>query len=592
MIRALLGIFLLWAAASAGNHIQIIYPKAGQRLPLVDSTFIFGNTQPGAELKINGIRIPVHREGGFLAFLKIDPGNFVFRLVSVIDGDTARDSLSVAVGPPVSGESSPLIKSSLRPAGRTVLGKNDVFEFTLQADRKVQPYCRFSGMKRWSLMYRLADYDTASSVFGRLAESPDGAADYCLYYGCLPMLEAGDSSRVVLTLMAYSDSRPDTAVQTMLDSTDFFVVRLPEDQLRVLRVAERPRIVRVAPGKGYRLVNLPPGVRFLYSGETADFYRVRLAENISGFIRKADAVMEPIGSRPPHGEISSVRVDEFVNCIEISMNVGDRLPYDIKELVGGLELDLFGAVSNIDWIRFNCSSEFLKDLSWSQPQDGILRFQAQLSDPRLWGYSGRYEGNRFILRVRKKPGEFRKGRPLEGIKIAVDPGHSKDSGAIGPTGLAEKDANLWIAEKLSRYLEIKGATVFMTRKGNEDVPLMDRVDFAVANDVDLLVSIHNNALPDGINPFVNNGTSAYYYFPFSRPLAEKIHARIIAETHLPDHGLYYGNLALARISNFPAVLIECAFMMIPEQEAKLKEDKFQKTIAKAIGDGIIDYFSR
>ncbi len=592
MIRALLAIILLWAAASAENHIQIIYPKAGQILPLVDSTFIFGNTRPGAELKINGVQVPVHREGGFLAFLKIDPGDFVFRLVSVSDGDTAKDSLSVMVGPPAPSGSSLLVKSTLRPAGRTVLGKNDVFEFTLLASARSQPYCRFSGMKRWFLMYRLADDDTASSVFGQLAESPDGTADYCLYYGRLPMFEAGDSSRVVVALMTYSDSRPDTAIQTALDSTDFFVVSLPDDQLRVLRVIERPRIVRVAPDKGYRLVNMPPGVRFLYNGETPDFYRLRLAENISGFIRKTDVVMEPIGSRPPRGEISSVKVDEFVNCVEISMNVGDRLPYDIREREGGLELDLIGAVSNIDWIRFNCSSEFLKDLSWSQPQDGILRFQARLSEPKLWGYGGRYEGNRFILRIRKKPGEFRKGRPLEGIKIAVDPGHSKDNGAIGPTGLAEKDANLWIAEKLSRYLKTKGAVVFMTRKGNEDVPLLNRVDFALANDVDLLVSIHNNALPDGINPFVNNGTSAYYYFPFSRPLAEKIHARIIAETDLPDHGLYYGNLALARVSDFPAVLIECAFMMIPEQEAKLKKEKFQKAIAKAIGDGIIDYFSR
>ncbi len=592
MIRVILGIIFLYAAAYAGNYIQVIYPKAGQRLPLVDSTFIFGNTQPGAELKINGIRIPVHDEGGFLAFLKVDPGDFTFRLVSTVNDDTARESLNVTIGPPAPSTLAPIVKSSIKPTGRTVLDKDDVFEFTILAGKNGQPYCRFSEMKDWSLMYRVVSDDTSSNVFGMSAGLRNQARDYVAYYGCLPMNKAGDSSRVILAYMVYSDSNSNAAVQTMLDSTDFFVVPLPEYQLQVLKIIGRPRILRVAPDKGYRLVNVPPGVRLLYSGETPDFYRVRLAENNDGYIRKADAAMEPIGSRPPRGEVTNVKVDEYVDCVEIYMNVGDRLPYDIRECEGGIEFDLFGAVSNIDWIRFNCSGEFLKDLSWSQPQDGILRFRAQWSDPRLWGYSGRYEGNRFILRIKKKPGEFRKGRPLEGIKIVVDPGHSEDSGAIGPTGLAEKDANLWISKKLAEYLEMKGATVLMTRSGNENVALTDRVDFAVANDVDLLVSIHNNALPDGINPFVNNGTSAYYYFPFSRQLAEKIHARILHATNLPDHGLYYGNLALARISNFPAVLIECAFMMIPEQEAKLKQEKFQKSLAKAIGDGIIDYFSR
>jgi N-acetylmuramoyl-L-alanine amidase len=95
----------------------------------------------------------------------------------------------------------------------------------------------------------------------------------------------------------------------------------------------------------------------------------------------------------------------------------------------------------------------------------------------------------------------------------LDAGHSKDSGAVGPTGFAEKDANLLIARQLKSILESRGAEVLMTRTGNEDVPLVNRPDTILKENVDLSVSIHNNALPDGINPFKNNGTSAYYYFP-------------------------------------------------------------------------------
>jgi N-acetylmuramoyl-L-alanine amidase len=59
---------------------------------------------------------------------------------------------------------------------------------------------------------------------------------------------------------------------------------------------------------------------------------------------------------------------------------------------------------------------------------------------------------------------------------------------------------------------------------------------------------------------------------------------------LPDHGFYHGNLAVARPTQYPAVLVECAFMMIPEQEAALKTDEFRKQIAKGIVKGIKAFF--
>ena len=58
---------------------------------------------------------------------------------------------------------------------------------------------------------------------------------------------------------------------------------------------------------------------------------------------------------------------------------------------------------------------------------------------------------------------------LKGMKIVIDPGHSREPGALGPTGLEEADANLWISRELRNKLEKKGARVKMTRTGDEDV---------------------------------------------------------------------------------------------------------------------------
>ena len=136
-------------------------------------------------------------------------------------------------------------------------------------------------------------------------------------------------------------------------------------------------------------------------------------------------------------------------------------------------------------------------------------------------------------------------------------------------------------------LEKAGARVVLTRGATEEVSLTARPDIARAGGGELFVSIHNNALPDGTNPFAEpRGFSVYYYHPHSMALAGAVHQAFQKNIPLPDEGLRYGNLYVARMTEMPAILVECAYMIFPEQEEKLLEPDFQKNLAASIYEGI------
>ncbi len=79
-------------------------------------------------------------------------------------------------------------------------------------------------------------------------------------------------------------------------------------------------------------------------------------------------------------------------------------------------------------------------------------------------------------------------------KVVIDAGHGgNDPGAIGKSGLKEKDVNLDIAKRLSALLRAEGVQTVLTRSTDKFVPLSSRVSIANRSGADLFISIHSNA---------------------------------------------------------------------------------------------------
>jgi len=188
---------------------------------------------------------------------------------------------------------------------------------------------------------------------------------------------------------------------------------------------------------------------------------------------------------------------------------------------------------------------------------------------------------------------------LKGWKICIDPGHGgKDTGAIGPTGLHEKQVTLSISKLLADLLEKRGAQVILTRTTDTDltdphsppeVELEKRVDVAREHDANLFVSIHANARPTPIEGRTARGTYVYYYEPQSAALARDISNAVQAQIFEPKYSIVFRSFHVIREPDFPAVLIETVFISNPITEAKLERVGYQKKIAHGIFKGIVDY---
>ncbi|WP_240906272.1 N-acetylmuramoyl-L-alanine amidase [Thermomonas sp. HDW16] len=233
-------------------------------------------------------------------------------------------------------------------------------------------------------------------------------------------------------------------------------------------------------------------------------------------------------------------------------------------------------------------------------------------------------------------------RPMQsGVRplvIAIDAGHGgQDPGAHGLNGTREKDVTLSIARELARQINATpGMKAFLTRDTDVFIPLGQRARRASANKADIFLSIHadaaenRNARGSSVYVLSTRGASSQR----ARWLADKENAadviggervrtadntltsvlldltqsgnmkasedaaghvlgglKRVGNNHKPE--IERANFAVLRTSDkMPAMLVETAFISNPDEEKRLIDRDFQRTLATAILDGIDDYFSR
>ena len=225
------------------------------------------------------------------------------------------------------------------------------------------------------------------------------------------------------------------------------------------------------------------------------------------------------------------------------------------------------------------------------------------------------------------------------IIIALDPGHGgEDPGAVGPSGLREKDVVLAVALKLRERLQANpNIRVLMTRDADFFVPLQERVRKARRVQADLFVSVHADAfinrqargasvfaLSDGaatsaaarwmankenaadmvggvnvdaatkdanvLRALLDRSTTAQ--IKDSLKLGKEVLGQIGKVGKLHKVRVEQAGFAVLKAPDIPSILVETAFISNPEEEKKLRDPDYQDELADALASGIARYFAK
>ncbi|MDH4002869.1 MAG: N-acetylmuramoyl-L-alanine amidase [Xanthomonadales bacterium] len=221
------------------------------------------------------------------------------------------------------------------------------------------------------------------------------------------------------------------------------------------------------------------------------------------------------------------------------------------------------------------------------------------------------------------------------VVIAIDAGHGgEDPGATGKHRTREKDVVLAIARELKKSIDAKpGMKGVLIRDGDYYIPLRDRFEKARRHRADLFVSIHADAFKNrkvsGSSVFVLSSKGASSEFArrlaasenssdlvggvtlkgkddmlasvlldlsqsatmeASNAVADSVFGSLKALGKTHKNHVEHANFMVLKSPDVPSILVETAFISNPSEEKRLKDPAWQRRTARAITDGIQDYF--
>lgn len=565
--------------------ITVQFPQENMTVPVgAQNVYLFGKLHlKNATLEINGQNVSVHPNGTFIAYLPVEQGEFSFVLTARAEGGVYQAVRHITVpGEPIKNfeQKARFDAEQIYPSSPVWAIPGDVLNLFARGTPGADVKAELHGLKggknismketpRWPGMYR-------AKYLVRETEKPRTAK------------------------VTYRLRDPKTKTKANISAKERVKILDTEKPLLPAAIQEPGvKLRQMAVRQGSLYPHYHAFGNTLINGRDNGLFRLHLAEGQNAWLEEKKIKILPVSSYQNNTLFSlNAQTEELRTVVRWR---GDRqVPVSVNEFNNRLEVSFYHTPVFEESFSIDATSPVLDRIEWIQEPNGVIQFILYLKNAKeLWGHAYRYEGNDFILELKHRPKITpSKDKPLLGARILLDAGHSPHrkppyDGLVSPSGILEYEANLALAETLKPKLEAAGAVVIMTRQGQNHMTLSQRYETALQKNAHIFVSLHHNALPETSNPMAApRGYSVYYTYPHSFPLAESVYRSFNKRIPLPDNGLIANNvLFIPRISEIPSILVENAYMILPEQEELVMSDKGREMFADALYRGILHFYN-
>jgi N-acetylmuramoyl-L-alanine amidase len=337
---------------------------------------------------------------------------------------------------------------------------------------------------------------------------------------------------------------------------------------------------------------------------------------------------DPIEGTPPrlYVDIKNSTIDRNLNLPPIENGLLERIRFARNTLdTVRVVLDIV-SFKNYKVFALYDPFRIVMDIYGSETKEDVFVKQKDYGEDRTLASLPKLDG--------KDISTLRGALGLKVRTVVIDPGHGgHDPGAIGPTGLKEKDVTLAIAKALKRKIEREGrefgiSRVVLTRETDRFIPLEERTAIARKENADLFISIHCNAARDkhafGIETYIlsftkdpealavaarENATTTKSISDLEDIikkylLSSKINESTRLASHVQDSimnrvtrryelvknkGVKKAPFIVLIGADVPSILVETSFITNPREEERLRDDEYINEIAHGIFAGIKKY---
>lgn len=354
-----------------------------------------------------------------------------------------------------------------------------------------------------------------------------------------------------------------------------------------------------------------------------------------------------INTLRPH--LLEVRSYSHPEKTRVVIDLSEKTEFRAEKLINPdrIFIDIMGSITKLDDTskQIKIDDGVVKTVRTAQFNEEITRIVFDLYQEAKYELFSLIEPDRVVIDIFKsgeeaaifetlpaKPEE----KPTPGPEITgkrvviIDPGHGgKDPGAIGPTGLKEKEVTLGIALYLEKLLKGAGIPTYLTRSKDKFVYLEDRTNFANQKNGFVFVSLHANSVLNhrptatGIETFLlsskyigasardvadreNRASRAHpdvdtdlaliiadleesANIKYSFDFADIIQKKLVDYLKLENRGIKQAPFVVLKGANMAAVIVEVGFISNPKEEKLFKTNKFRENAAQALFEAIKYY---